>query len=110
MPIEIQGSGLENGRMQRLLAHECPKEALTIRNEGDFIAFSNSLQGVLALRKFGDDAEHSKSDEWFQDYSIRFRRVFEETILRDPLYFSRYDTLGNMPEEIWEELETETYE
>ncbi len=109
MPIEAQVPGIESERMQRLLMCECPKGPLTIRNEGDFIAFSNSLQGLLALRKFGDDSDHSRFGDWFKEYSVQFRRAFDETIIRDPLYFAEYGTIGDIPEEKWLELEQKIY-
>lgn len=109
MQIEAAMPGIENERKQRLLMCPCPREALMIRNEGDFITFSNALQGLLALRKFGDEADHEKFNEWFREHSIQFRRAFDETIIRDPLYFSEYETIGDIPEEKWEELEQKTY-
>jgi hypothetical protein len=109
MPIEAPMPGIESERMQRLLMCPCPKEALTVRNEGDFISFSNALQGVLVLRKFGDDVDHQKFDEWFKEHSVQFRRAFDETIIRDPLYFADYPTIGGIPDDIWAEIEEKVY-
>jgi hypothetical protein len=93
MSIEAPMLDIESERMQRLLRCPCPTKALTVENEGDFIAFSNDLQGLLALRKFGDDAGQEGFTEWFKEHSVQFRQAFEETISGNPFYFGEYEEL-----------------
>ncbi|MFA6158056.1 MAG: hypothetical protein WC763_00305 [Candidatus Paceibacterota bacterium] len=87
----------------------CPQGPMDIAREEEYIHFTNELQGMLALRKFGKDPETERFAKWVEMFSVRFRDNFERTIRENPLYFDGIATIGDIGEEKWADLEEKIY-
>lgn len=107
----------KNEALERLFRRQCPQGPITKENQNEHTMFTNSLQMVLWIRHFGEPPKVDQIDEWQGVFSINFRKSFEEVISgnekedipADPLFFSGYATIGDIPEEKWQRLESSIY-
>ena len=98
-----------DGRLEKFSRFPCPQGPITGENEPQYVGFTNDLQGMLALRKFGTDSGHAEFAQWFEKFSTAFRETFDDIVGEDPLYFDGIATIGDIPEDKWEEIESRLY-
>ena len=112
MSTETLGTEQEKkpgGFLEAFLRKPCDSGEITKDSEGEHVAFRNNMQFILALRKHEDTEDRSLIREWLERYSAEFGTAFDEVIGKDPRFFDGYNTMGDIPEDKWQELESLIY-
>ena len=87
----------------------CLTSALTRENESKAVRFTNALQGLLFMRRSGGSENNDAFIAWIGKYARDFRTKFREVIEEDPLYFSGYTSVKDIPEDKIKGLEDRLY-
>ena len=105
MTVESITQNNSDSRLGEFAQYEVPRGVISKEHSSEYLLFTNGLQMVLALR-------HSKTEsvsQWFENHSVDFRLVFETIIEKNPFYFDDSQTIGDISEEKWLEIESELY-
>lgn len=107
--LELGQEKKPGGFLEAFLRKPCDSGEITKDSEGEHVAFRNNMQFILALRKHEDTEDRSLIRDWLERHSAAFGTAFDKVIEEDSRFFDGYATMGDIPEDKWQKLESLIY-